>query len=163
MKSAAFLKNLFWDLSRAGADHKGGRKWESLEQKRKVCRLRIRDSMSEGGWGVLFRRPCSKLVQPNFYQYFWSRFWKYSFLSCLLELIMAECRTKRLVYCHKCWFTTEEISIYFFDISTNKTYLWVIKQMLQIEKVHRCRSLIRLEENNDCAESELINMYEMKL
>ena len=35
--------------------------------------------------------------------------------------------------------------------------------MLQIEKVHRCRSLIRLEENNDFAESELINMYEMKL
>ena len=31
-----------------------------------------------GEWGVLFTRPCSKLVQPNFYQYFWSPIWKYN-------------------------------------------------------------------------------------
>ena len=34
--------------------------------------------------------------------------------------------------------------------------------MLQIEKVHRCRSLIRLEESNDCAESEPIDMQKQK-
>ena len=163
MKSAAFLKNLFWDLSRAGADHKGGRKWESLEQKRKVCRLRIRDSMSEGSGEFFFQDHVRNWCNLIFTNIFGTPFLKQYFFSSLLDLTMAECRTKRLVYCHKCWFTTEENSIYFVDISTNKTYLWVIKQMLQIEKVHRCRSLIRLEENNDFAESELINMYEMKL
>ena len=41
-------------------------------------------------------------------------------LSCLLELTMAKCRTKRLVYCHKCWFTAEERNLNIFCWHLNK-------------------------------------------